>query len=227
MRKLILGNLDFQKNVRPKVLETFQKLATGQNPDALFITCCDSRVMPNYIASTDPGDLFVLRNIGNMIPPYDFSQEQFGLFGECAALEYAINVLKVKDLIVCGHSGCGAMQAVLNSNVTTDLTLVRKWLKLAKPSYEKFLNDDSLKFNATISREDKLSQINVVQQLSHLMTYPLVYEAVQEERIALHGWWFNIKDVSINVFVPEENRFLVLDEVQANRILKNEGANTL
>ena len=224
MRKLIYGNLDFQKNVRPQVLETFQKLAQGQNPDTLFITCSDSRVMPDFLASTDPGDLFMFRNVGNLVPPFQMIKSEPSSVG--AALEYAVRVLKVKDIIVCGHSTCGAMQAILNNNSTTtgDLELVNRWLDIAKPSYERFLNNPNLVIPESLPKEDQLSQVNVLQQMSHILSYPLIQEAISNKLVSIHGWWFNIKDVSIHVFDPEVSRFVMLDPKQAHRILKEEEA---
>ena len=114
MKKLIQGIVSFRQNLRPSYKERFAKLAQGQNPDALFIACSDSRVVPNLFASTDPGNLFVIRNVGNIIPPCNATGLSIADESELAAIEYAIDVLKVKDIIICGHSDCGAINAILN-----------------------------------------------------------------------------------------------------------------
>src|SRR5579871_2549496 len=109
MRKLIRGIVDFRKNVRASVKETFAQLALGQRPDTLFIACSDSRVVPNLFASSDPGDLFVIRNVGNLIPPCGERGHSASDESEAAAIEFALTALPVTDIVVCGHSECGAM----------------------------------------------------------------------------------------------------------------------
>src|SRR6188768_3537739 len=114
MRELILGIVDFREQHLPMLAERFRTLASGQSPDALFITCADSRVVPNLLVSTDPGDLFTLRNVGNLIPPATADGVSVGDVSEASAIEYAVLVLKVANIVVCGHSECGAMKAVLD-----------------------------------------------------------------------------------------------------------------
>src|SRR5262245_54128334 len=106
MRKLLDGAMTFRRHMFAAYRGLFERLAAGQEPEALFITCSDSRVVPNLITATDPGDLFVVRNIGNIMPPYDPQDRNNA---EAAALDYALRVLKVRDVVICGHSGCGAM----------------------------------------------------------------------------------------------------------------------
>src|SRR5579864_5678527 len=130
MKKLVKGIIDFQKNVRPNYRETFARLALGQSPDTLFIACSDSRVAPNVFASTDPGDMFVIRNVGNIVPPCGGDH---GLSSadesEAAAIEFAVLNLKVTDVIVCGHSECGAMQALLNGREKVNSPNLKAWLR--------------------------------------------------------------------------------------------------
>src|SRR3990167_5638666 len=111
MQKLLNGALTFRRHMFSAYRDLFERLAQGQAPEALFITCSDSRVVPNLITATDPGDLFVLRNIGNIIPPYDPDDKDNA---EAAAIEYALGVLGVRDIVICGHSSCGAMNAAQN-----------------------------------------------------------------------------------------------------------------
>src|SRR5712671_3774972 len=126
MQKLLQGIHAFQTNVFRQNLEFFHDLAHGQNPQALFITCSDSRVVPELITQTDPGDLFVLRNIGNIVPPHGSPSGAVA-----SGIEYAIRALKVKDIVVCGHTRCGAMDGLLNPDVLADMPRVREWLRHA------------------------------------------------------------------------------------------------
>src|ERR1041384_7022651 len=113
MKKLIQGIIDFRRKLKPEMRATFARLALGQKPDALFIACSDSRVAPNVFASTNPGDLFVVRNVGNIIPPCGVMGNSVADESEAAAIEFAVTRLNVRDIIICGHSECGAMQALV------------------------------------------------------------------------------------------------------------------
>src|SRR5690349_5188813 len=113
MRKLVWGIVEFREQQLPQYVEHFRNLADGQSPDTLFITCADSRVVPNLLVSTDPGELFTMRNLGNLVPPATAEGLSTGDLSEASAIEYAVQVLRVANIVVCGHSGCGAMKAVL------------------------------------------------------------------------------------------------------------------
>src|SRR5215471_10660567 len=113
MQKLIAGIVDFRERNLPKYAQRFQELAFGQAPDALFVTCSDSRVVPDLLASTHPGDLFTMRNVGNLVPPATAEGVSTGDLSEASAVEYSVLVLKVSHIVVCGHSECGAMKAVI------------------------------------------------------------------------------------------------------------------
>src|SRR3982751_1421327 len=128
MKKLVLGILEFRQKMLPAYRDKFNKLAKGQHPDALFITCSDSRVAPNWFASTDPGDLFVIRNVGNLIPCCGEDGHSIADESEAAAIEFAIINLNVTNIIVCGHSDCGAMHAVLNGREKVQAPNLRAWL---------------------------------------------------------------------------------------------------
>jgi carbonic anhydrase len=127
MREIVNGIKRFQRNVFPKYETTFQELATRQNPETLLITCSDSRVVPELLTQSGPGDLFVYRNAGNIIPPFRAED----VSGTLATIEYAVSVLKVKSLVVCGHSDCGAMKGVLHPESVRHLPLVGRWLRQA------------------------------------------------------------------------------------------------
>jgi carbonic anhydrase len=218
MKKLIRGIVDFRKNVRPAVKETFARLALGQRPDALLIACSDSRVVPNLFASSDPGDLFVVRNVGNLIPPFgtDGKAEEDS---EAAAIDFALNSLPIRDIIVCGHSECGAMQAMVQGRPELGSHALKNWLRHADASLQRL--ESSSRLGADLARHNQLSQHNVLEQIEHLKTYPLVREGVREGRLQLHGWWFDIKEAVVYDYSEKEGRFRILDEDYARVLLAN------
>ena len=219
MKKLIQGIVDFRNKLTPEHKQLFSKFALEQKPNALFISCSDSRVAVNVFASTNPGDLFVVRNVGNIFPP----SGTFGLSvsdeSEAAALEFALTHLKVKDIIVCGHSECGAMIALCNGRDQLQSPHLKSWLGNAKTSLELL---DSCKWeNLPLSAHNRLSQLNVLQQLENLKSYELVKEKLTKSELRLHGWWFDIAQASVFCYDSDLDQFVILDENQANRIYKS------
>lgn len=217
MKKLIRGIVEFRENLRPEHRENFARLALGQSPDALLIACSDSRVVPNLFASTNPGDVFVIRNVGNLIPPC--GEDGINIFdkSEAAAIEYAVDVLKVKDIVVCGHSECGAHIAVLRG--TQDLSgNLRSWLRHAEPSLYKL--QSATYVDSNIAPHNQLSQLNVLQQLDHLRTYPTVRNAIDNGRLQLHGWWFDIANAEVYAWEAAYSRFVLIDRTEAEAILQ-------
>src|SRR3954470_7052347 len=138
MKKLRHGIVEFRRNRRPEYAETFARLALGQAPDSLFVACSDSRVVPNLFASSEPGDLFVVRNVGNIVSPCGPSGASLSDESEGAALEFSVRSLKVNDLIVCGHSECGAMRALVDGREKLDLQHMSSWLRHAQPALERY-----------------------------------------------------------------------------------------
>ncbi|MBN1595390.1 carbonic anhydrase [candidate division FCPU426 bacterium] len=217
MRKLLEGILDFRAKRAAGYELLFKQLAKRQNPDALFITCSDSRVVPNLLASTNPGDLFVMRNVGNAVPPCcAHSGHSQTDDSEIAALEYAVQFLRVKDIIVCGHSDCGAIQAICSQTGMDAAPHLKNWLDFNRLALEKFSTD--LEFAKAWSAQDQISQKNVLLQLTHLMTYPLVKKAAAQNQIQLHGWWFDIEGVDVYAYNPDEKKFNIIDEAEAVKI---------
>ncbi|MDQ3232118.1 MAG: carbonic anhydrase [Pseudobdellovibrionaceae bacterium] len=218
MKKLLKGIVDFREKLQPAYRETFARLALGQSPDALLIACSDSRVVPNLFASTDPGDVFVIRNVGNLIPPC--GEDGINIFdkSEAAAVEYAVDQLKVKDIVVCGHSECGAHMAVLRGTQGLSGNL-RSWLRHAEPSLFKLHAETGLDC-ADLAPHNQLSQLNVLQQLEHLRTYPSVRQAMENGRLQLHGWWFDIANAEVHAWEPPLNRFVIIDREEAEAILQ-------
>lgn len=160
----------------------YRKLAEGQNPEALFITCSDSRVIPALITGARPGEIFELRNAGNIVPPFG----QQGASGEAATIEYALEVLGVQDVIVCGHSHCGAMGAIRSGDDLSALPGVDAWLELARPELAPVLDAGP---NPTLP---VVVQRNVVNQLAVLRGYPSVKQRLDAGSLRLHGWYYEI-----------------------------------
>jgi carbonic anhydrase len=219
MKKLIQGIIEFRRNVRPNYREKFAQLALGQAPDALFIACSDSRVAPNLFASTDPGDLFVIRNVGNLIAPAGSDGLSTSEAPEAAAIEFALCNLAVTDIIVCGHSECGAMRALLNGRDAVEPFHLRSWLRHGEAALEKLERNTGA--DPPLARHNQLSQLNVLSQIDHLKTYPLVRERVQAGRLRLHGWWFEIKNADVYAYEDSAGRFVLIDEIHGRRLLKS------
>lgn len=216
MKKLVKGILEFRENLLQDYRERFSHLALGQSPDALFIGCSDSRVMPNLFASTNPGDLFVIRNVGNLIPPFS---EYENNHAEAAAIEFSMTQLPVKNIIVCGHSECGAMQAVVAGLEKVNTQGLKAWLQHCDCSHEK--TNDQNKLSGDLSAHNRLSQLNVFRQIEHLKTYPIVQEKIKANTLHLHGWYFDIATGDVYAFDEAFGRFVLIDEAEGYRILSD------
>lgn len=211
MRKLITGLHHFRSQVFQSQKELFERLAQGQSPDALFITCSDSRINPNLITNTQPGDLFILRNAGNIIPPFGASNG-----GEGATIEFAVAGLGVKDIIVCGHSFCGAMKGLLDPSKLDTLPVVKTWLEHAAAT-RRILQENY----SDLSEEDLLSvaiQENVLMQIKNLKTHPSVAARLNAGQIALHGWTYKIQTGEVFNYNPEEGQFLPLTHTSGSPV---------
>ena len=183
MQKLLDGIRDFRSRLRPAYRERFAHLALGQSPDCLFVACADSRVVPNLFASTDPGDLFVLRNVGNMVPPS--GDDSAG-----AAVEFSTMALAVRDIVVCGHSSCGAMRAVMAGDAPPGAPALARWLEHARPSVARLEREPRLA--PELDAVDRLSQAHALQQLDHLRAIPPVAQRMAVGQLRLHAWWFDL-----------------------------------
>ena len=221
MKKLIRGIVEFRKKLRPEYRETFARLALGQSPDALLIACSDSRVVPNLFASTEPGDLFVLRNAGNMIAPCAEDGRSVADESEVGTIEFAVHGLKVGDIIVCGHSECGAMRALVEGKRDLPVPHLYSWLRHAEGALKKI--QEGGRMNAELSLHNHLSQLNVLHQLEHLRTYPFIRERVAAGKLRLHAWWFDIAQAEVQNYDERQKRFVVIDEAEAERILARLG----
>ena len=193
MEKLVKGFLKFRNKVFEEKRELFTRLSSTQSPRALFITCSDSRVDPTLLTQTDPGELFILRNAGNMVPPYGSMQG-----GSTATIEYAMAVLKVPHIIVCGHTDCGVMKALLHPEDVKDLPAVRTWvgqaettLRIMREHHVNCVDDEQLIVT---------TQENVRSQLDNLRTHPSVALQLRKGKVELHGWVYSISTGDIWVY---------------------------
>jgi carbonic anhydrase len=205
MQKLVEGIHRFQQEVFSAHQGLFQRLADGQQPQALFITCSDSRIDPNLLTQTEPGELFILRNAGNIVPSYGPNGG-----GEAATIEYAVSVLGVQDIIVCGHSHCGAMSGLLKPEQVANLPAVRNWLahaeataRIMKENYE-HLTDPQARLTATVEE-------NVLVQLENLRTHPCVLAAMSRRQLKLHGWVYKFEAGQVFAYDPSDGQFTRLD----------------
>lgn len=217
MRKLIEGIVEFRRNTLEGYREAFGRLATGQSPDALFVACSDSRVVPNTFASTNPGDLFVLRNVGNLIPPCGADGHSSGDESEAAAIEFAIEALNVSDIIVCGHSECGAMKAILGGRENVTPPHLHSWLRHGEEALSRLRSGVTL--DAKLSDHNQLSQLNVLLQMEHISEYPSVSKRLRTGGLGIHGWWFDIAHADVYAYESSMKQFVLIDENEAERLL--------
>jgi carbonic anhydrase len=211
VRKLTQGIVEYRARVRPAMRETFAQLASGQSPDCLFIGCADSRVVPSLVASTQPGDLFVLRNVGNCVPPAEQGKSLLVDASVGAAIEFAVQALRVRDIVVCGHSDCGAMAALTSGRLPPASPHLEAWLSSARGSVLRLEQEEHLA--PSLSPQNRLSQAHVLQQIDHLRGYPGVGEALAEGRLALHGWWFDLEHAEVLSYRRATGQFLPIESV--------------
>jgi carbonic anhydrase len=203
MKRLIEGHKRFLADVFPEKKSHFHLLAEGQSPEWLFITCADSRVLPDLILGTEPGDLFIARSIGNVVPVT--SQDVDGV---TATIEYAVEVLKVRHAIICGHSDCGALKAALDRTKLENLPKARRWLDHVQ---EAFAHRQPL--NPADGESAELAALirgNVVAQIANLRAQPSVQHALAEGRLTVHGWYYDILTGRIEEYDETKKKFAPL-----------------
>lgn len=204
IEQLIKGHTEFQNLHFKKFKFEFDELVTkGQSPEILFIGCSDSRVVPDLITGSKPGDLFILRNIGNFVPPF---KDDNDFHGTAAAIEYAVSVLGVKHIIVCGHSHCGACESLYKEIPDSkELVHVKKWLELGL--VPKSFVEDNFSDRELIEKYRLTEQISIIFQLENLLTYPAVKRKVEEETLTIHGWYYELQSGNIKYFDTEDLEF--------------------
>ena len=220
MQKLIQGIHQFQEESFRPLQGLFEQLSRGQNPETLFITCSDSRIDPNLLTRSQPGDLFILRNAGNIVPPHGAAAG-----GEAATIEFAVAALGVKDIIICGHSHCGAMKGLLEPAQVAALPAVSAWLKHAESTRNivrdnyGHLDGDRL-VTATVEE-------NVLVQLENLRTLPSVASRLVKGDLRLHGWVYKIETGEVFAFDPTGGQFVQVAEYRPLETVRRRNFGTI
>ena len=191
-KKFIQGYLTFRKKYATGDQSVMQHLSYhGQKPQIMVVACCDSRVDPSLILQCDPGDLFIVRNVANIIPPYETDK---GHHGTSAALEFGICYLNIKDLIILGHSQCGGIEALRNQENLKQNTFITRWVSLIDNA-------------ATILDADTFAKQALSRSYQNCLTFPWIKERVQQKELAIHLWFFDIKDGEISVYSFEDKQY--------------------
>ncbi len=201
MDKIAAGVVRFQREAFAERRDLFGRLAEGQSPEALFITCSDSRIDPSLLTQTEPGELFICRNAGNIVPPHT---NHTGAM--TASIEYAVGALKVPHIIICGHSGCGAMQGAMNPEGLDDFPHVREWLSYARAA-TLIVKERSGKLSER-ARLDALTKENVLLQIAHLKTHPHVAVRLSTGATQIHGWYYDIRSGEVLAYDEKANDFI-------------------
>jgi carbonic anhydrase len=203
MDKLLKGVQKFKEKYYKEHKDMYSELAKGQSPEVLLFACSDSRVDPNLIAQSEPGEIFVVRNVGNIIPACN---PHWKKSCTAAAIEFCLLMLKISEIIVCGHSDCGALKALYQDPKELDAAPnLKDWLESAKPVKEVLdRNNSEPSFK---SRLEMTAKEHILMQIENLKTYPLVAKALSEERLTLHGWYYDIGTGAVHVFNRESNEF--------------------
>ncbi|MBR9872272.1 MAG: carbonic anhydrase [Gammaproteobacteria bacterium] len=217
MDHIVRGVLNFRKNVYPEHKDLFGALADSQNPDVLFITCSDSRIDPNMVTGSHPGDLFICRNAGNVIPPH--SNETGSM---TASIEYAVAVLGVRHIIVCGHTDCGAIKGALDIPSLKGLPHVKEWLGHCRSAMEIVRERHSISNDECVDAKylNEAIQENVLQQVQHLRTHPVVAAKLATGKIEIHGWVYDIKSGNIRCCGRDSMEFKDFDQYYSDYIAK-------
>ena len=213
MQRLLDGYARFRREVFPRQKDRFRLLADRQSPDVLFITCADSRVVPDLILQTEPGDMFLCRTAGNVVPPHG---QMAG--GVSATVEYAVAVLEVRHIIVCGHSDCGAIKAMFDRRDLSRLPLTAKWLGFIEPAW-RYL-DAGIPSDPRVMHT-ALIHANVIAQLENLKTHPQVARATAHHTLQVHGWYYDILTGAIEAYDQTERRFVPLEDLAQREAAKS------
>jgi carbonic anhydrase len=224
IRRILRGVNEFQNNYFANHKELFERLSHSQNPEILFVTCCDSRIDPGLLTQTQPGELFIIRNLGNIIPAHGATRSSEG-----AAIEYAVKSLKVEHIVVCGHSDCGSMKAMLKlRELSSDLPLVNDWLKYHAESTRLLLEENYPEYTG----EERLRlaiEENVLTQVENLISYPAVRSKLRSQKISIHAWVYEIETGKIFAFNANEGKFVRISSDSfpvPNPLAQARGSNT-
>lgn len=208
MEKVVSGVVKFKNSSYEDRKKLFADLANGQSPEVLFITCSDSRIDPNMVTQTEPGELFIIRNAGNIVPP---NARAAG--GVTASIEFAVAALGVKHIVVCGHTDCGAMKGALNPGALTDLPHVQNWLDHSRAAVDVV----KAKYGqATHEELDKVTEENILLQIQHLRTHPAVAAKLSTGEVDMHGWVYDIKHGTVSAYDETKSEFVPIEERYAS-----------
>lgn len=208
MKRIIEGFSKFQEEIFPQHQELFSELASGQRPEALLITCSDSRIDPALLTQTKPGDLFIIRNAGNIVPAFGQA-----IGGVTATIEYAVMALAVKDIIICGHSNCGAMGGVLHPEKVAKMKSVAAWLHFGEPA--RLVVEQKYSHLSGNERLRALTEQNVLAQMTNIRTHPSVAAGLASGTLKLHGWVYDIGTGDVTAFDEATDRFVPLRHINA------------
>ncbi|KTD60294.1 carbonic anhydrase [Legionella santicrucis] len=208
--KLMLGVRQFQDESFKQMQGIFEHLSEGQKPEILFITCSDSRLMPNLLTQTKPGELFVIRNVGNIIPPSNVPSS------EAAGIVFALNELdSIKDIIICGHSHCGAMKGLLTPDLKDRLPEVSSWLQHSHSVLKQMQDTNTPHSSDFALNVRQATKLNILTQLEHLKSYPLVAEKLARGELNLHGWLYEFEKGEVLVYEPQVEEFVSFEKALA------------
>jgi carbonic anhydrase len=204
MEKLIEGIAKFKQKDFQERKALFKSLSTGQSPEVLFITCSDSRIDPNLVTQTEPGDLFIVRNAGNIVPPHAMPGG-----GNTASIEFAVQVLGVKDIVICGHTDCGAMKGAMDMDSVKSLPHVHNWLGHAAAAVARCKAR-----HGELGKEHIMDMIqeNVLLQMKHIETHPSVAAKLATDAVTLHGWVYDIEKGEVICYDEDSKRFIPVEE---------------
>lgn len=214
MPRFAAGVVHFETEVYPGKRALFERLADGQSPDALFIACSDSRVETAMITQTEPGELFICRNAGNIVPPYS---EQTG--GMTASIEYAMEVLEVPHVVICGHTGCGAMAGAMQLDSVAHLPHVSRWLGYARAAVA-VVEAAGAELDEA-ARMRRLIEENVLLQMQHLRTHPAVAARVATGRLSIHGWVYDIAGGHVFAYDEPHRAFVAVSEFYGDQVARH------
>jgi carbonic anhydrase len=201
---LIAGYREFYQKYFASGDGLYRDLSVGQSPKTLVIACSDSRVDPSIVTSASPGDLFVVRNVANLVPPYEVDQHHHGV---SAALEFGVRVLNVEHIVVLGHSSCAGIAALLNSDSVKDTDFIGKWVSLAQAAKDRVTGNPQPECQHQCEKE------SIILSLDNLLTFPWIKSAVEAERIKLHGWYFSVQEGTLQEYDVGTGKFVGIGEL--------------
>jgi carbonic anhydrase len=209
LKEYAQGNELFRSYFKKNKESLLELVRSGQSPKALFIGCSDSRVIPDLMVQSNPGDLFVIRNVGNFVPPYKPDED---FHSTASGIEYAVSVLNVQEIIICGHSHCGACEYLFESIEDPSLVHTKKWLELGNSAKTSAI----LSLGVNAPREDLLrltEKLSVIKQIENILTYPNVKKRFEAGDLNIHGWYYDIETGRIEFYDAETYQFLPLKDL--------------